>query len=232
MATSGRFIGLNAPQRAALLIVILLVYCPVGQAQQRQPQAARNNQRTPAAPREVESPPVAGARSAGVSRRNVTFTPEREAAALTFVRINRPELLEVLERLKGSNEAEYQRAICDFFWTSETLAGLRQDDARAYELALRAWRLEAQTHFLASQLAARPSEAQALRDELEQTVQELVDAQIETSAYETRRLESQLRRAQDRHARLAQRREELVAERLAALSKAIGESKLQPQENP
>jgi hypothetical protein len=164
---------------------------------------------------------VAGTRSVNVSRRSVQFTPEREAAALTFVRIHRPELLQVLERLKTSNEQEYQRAVCDFFWTSETLSRLRQDDPPGYELALRAWRLEALTHFLASQLAARPSEAESLRTELEQTVQQLVDAQIESSAHEVRRIEAQHRRAQDRHARLAQRREELVTERLTALIKAI-----------
>jgi hypothetical protein len=213
-----------------LLAGLMALASTAVQAQQRSPQAAPGNRRVPTA-REAESPPVPGARPGQLSRRSVTFTPEREAAALAFLRLNRPELLPVLEDLQSSKPDEYQRAICDFFWTSETLAAIRQDDARLHELSLRTWQLEAQTHLLASQLAGQPADAR-LRAELQQAVEELVDAQLAASAHEVRRLEAQFRRAQDRHHRQAARRDELVRQRYDALSQAIEQSGQTQGENP
>ncbi|MCI0359074.1 MAG: DUF1515 domain-containing protein [Planctomycetaceae bacterium] len=154
----------------------------------------------------------------------MTFTPEREAAAQTFVRLNRPELLAVLDALKASQPQQYQRAICDLFWTSESLAKIREQDSRWHELALKTWQLESQTHLLALQLASQPDDAEQLRAELESTVGKLVDAQLESSAYETKRMEAQLRRAQDRQHKLAARRDELVRERLGVLDQIITQS--------
>jgi hypothetical protein len=162
----------------------------------------------------------------------VTFTPEREAAALAFVRQNRPELDSVLADLKTRQPTEYQRAICDFFWASETLTLMRQEEPRRHDLALRAWQLESLVHYLASQLAGQPAEAGRLRGELELAVQQLVDVQIDTSAYEVERQETQLRRSQDRQKKLAARRDELVRERLNALSEAIEKSGSTAGRNP
>jgi hypothetical protein len=73
---------------------------------------------------------------------------------------------------------------------------------------------------LTSELAGQPADAERLRSELEQTVQQLVDVQIETSAYDLKRQEAQLRRAQERHQRLAGSKDELVRERLKVLMQA------------
>src|SRR5438132_8650434 len=67
-----------------------------------------------------------------------TFTPEREAAALTFVRQHHSELADLLSELKTSNEAEYQRAIAELFRKSEQLADTQARDPRRYELELAA----------------------------------------------------------------------------------------------
>ena len=191
---------------------------------QQRPSQTRPAGKRGAAPREPEAAPLAPTRLPKAAPRSVTFTPEREAAALAFVQTHRSELLPVLEDLKTRQPAEYQRAICDFFWVSETLAAMRQDDPQRHDLALRTWRLETLTHLLTSQLAGQPADAERLRIELEQSVQQLVDVQIETSAYDLKRQEAQLRRAQDRHQRLAERRDDLVRERLSALSQAIERS--------
>jgi hypothetical protein len=217
---------------ASLGILLLLgfpFWLTAAQAQQRSPKAAPAGKRGTA--RTPESSPLPGAR-ANVSRRSIVFTPEREAAALTFVRLNRPELLPVLEELKSRKLDEYERAICDYFWTSETLAAIRQDDPRRHELALRTWQLEAQTHLLASQLAGRPADADRIRSELQEVVKQLVDVQIETSAHDLRRLEAQHRRAQDRHKRLEGRRDELVGERMDAISRAIESQTTEPSGSP
>ena len=211
--------------RARALLVGLLLAAQASswaaaQTQPRTPRATPSGRRG-AAPREPEAREIAGARPVLATPRSITFTLEREAAALAFVRANGPELLPVLEDLKVRKQADYERAICDFFWTSETLAAIRQEDPGRYAVALRSWQLEARTHLLASQLAAQPSDAEKLRSELEQAVQQLVAAQIETSAYDLHRQEAQLRRAQERHQKLEAQRDELVRQRLAALSQAI-----------
>jgi hypothetical protein len=211
-----------------LLLAGFPCWFTVVQAEPRAPKAAPSGKRGTVRP---ESSPAAGTRN-NVSRRSIVFTPEREAAALTFVRLNRPELLGVLEELKSRKAEEYERAICDYFWTSETLAALHQDDPRRHELALRAWQLEAQTHLLASQLAGRPANAEPLKSELQEAVKQLVDVQIETSAYDVRRLEAQARRAQDRHKRLEGRRNELVTERMSALTLAIDSQAAPPAGSP
>lgn len=214
----GAFLGLS-------LLAALAVSLATVEAQHRSPapQAAQSGKRVPS-PRQPESNSLPGARLTKAPPRSLTFTPEREAAALAFVRLNRPELLELLEDLRTRNATEYQRAICDFFWTSEHLAAIREGEPGRYELALRTWQLETQTHLLTSQLAARSADAERLRAELEQVIQQLVDAQIASSAYEVRRMEAQLCRAQDRHKRLEGRRDELVREHSAALSQAIEQS--------
>ena len=213
--------------RTTLCVLLLTWLVSAADAQQRgdtggglrgQPRPA--NKRNPT-PRDAEAAPPAGMRLPKTAPRSITFTPEREAAALAFVATHRPELPPVLEDLKARQPSEYQRAICDFFWVSETLAAMRQADPQRHDLALRTWRLETLTHLLTSQLAGRPTDAERLRTELAQAVQQLVDVQIETSAYDLKRQEAQLRRAQERHQRLADRRNDLVRERLGALEQAI-----------
>ena len=206
--------------RTAFSLLFIVLGAGSVEAQQRPA-----NKRNPA-PRDAksETAPPAPTRLPKTAPRSVTFTPEREAAALAFVAAHRPELPPVLNDLKARQPTEYQRAICDFFWVSETLAAMRQADQERHDLALRTWRLETLANLLTSQLAGRPPDGERLRTELEQTVGQLVDVQIETSAYDLKRQEAQLRRAQDRHQRLADRRDELVRERLNALSQAIEQS--------
>ncbi|MBI1902229.1 MAG: hypothetical protein HYS13_14100 [Planctomycetia bacterium] len=167
-----------------------------------------------------------------IPRGKVTFTAEREAAALTFARQNRPELLDVLEDLKTRQATEYQRAICDLFWTSEMLAAVRQQDQQRYECALRTWQLEALANLLAARLAGAPADADRVKAELAQTVAQLVDAQLEESAYAVRRQEAQWKRAQDRQKRLEGQRDELVRERVGAMLKAIESSEPLPASDP
>jgi ribosomal 50S subunit-associated protein YjgA (DUF615 family) len=81
-------------------------------------------------------------------------------------------------------------------------------------------------------LASRPADADRIRAELEEAVKQLVDAQIETSANEVKRLEAQHRRAHDRHKRLEGRRGELVRERFDALTQAVEQSGSPKTDNP
>lgn len=169
----------------------------------------------------VPAPTAPAGRSGITPRARVIFTAEREAAALTFARDNRPELPAVLEDLKARQPAEYQRAICDLFWTSEMLTGIRQDDPKRHELALRTWQLESLANLQAARLPVAKDNVEQLQSELEQTVEQLVAAQLDESAYVVRRQEAQLKRAKDRQKRLEERRAELVQERLGSMLQMV-----------
>ena len=68
----------------------------------------------------------ASAKPVKSSKRVSGFTEEREAAAMTFVRMNHPELASLLDQLKLNDVAEYQRAIRELFHSSEKLAQLQE----------------------------------------------------------------------------------------------------------
>lgn len=149
------------------------------------------------------------------------FTEEREAAALTFVRKNRPELLKMLEQLQVHNPGEYERAIRDLFRTSETLASIKQEDRGRYELALKAWQAETHAHLLMARLVQEQGDAGKAKGELKQAVEKLVDVQLEQVADQVRRLEAELERARRHHQDIKDRRDEIVRQQLETRLQAV-----------
>ena len=149
------------------------------------------------------------------------FTEEREAAALTFARKNRPELLKMLEELKARNPAEYQRAVRDLFRTSEMLASINQEDPARYELALKGWQAETHTHLLAARLVHRQGDGDQVKGELKQAIAKLVDLQLEQVAEQVRRMEAGLEQTRRHHQELKSRRGEIVRQRMEAMLEMI-----------
>ena len=149
------------------------------------------------------------------------FTEEREAAALTFVRKNRPELLKMLEQLKVRNPGEYQRAIPDLFRTSEMLASIKQQDPARYEFALKAWQAETHTHLLMARLVHQQGDAGQAKRELKQAVEKVVDVQLEQAADQVRRMEAELEQARRHYQELKNRRDDIVGQRMEVMLQAV-----------
>jgi hypothetical protein len=107
------------------------------------------------------------------------FSEEREAAALFFAKKNAPEVLPLLEQLKKSNDAQYQREIREIFQVTEYLADL-QDDPRRHDLELKIWKTENKVYYLVARL---PSQDDAERKKTEASIhdlaRELVDLDIQ-----------------------------------------------------
>jgi hypothetical protein len=93
--------------------------------------------------------PAPAAKTAKAPER-AAMTPEREAAAITFVRQHHAELVDLLNQLKETKPAEYQAAIRELFQTSERLAQLREQDPQRYELELAAWKIKSRIQLLAA----------------------------------------------------------------------------------
>ena len=202
-----RVVPAHSRQRGLIgcLLCLAVVLGSASAAAQMESPAARQPQRKPAS--ESPPPPV--------------FTEEREAAALTFVRKNRPELLAMLEGIKLRRPADYQRAVGDLFRTSEMLTTVRQEDPGRYELALKGWQAEMHAGMLFARLVPQPGETKKLEAELRQAVEKVVELQIEQTAYQVRRMEGDLEQLRKHHQEQQSRRAELVRERMAAMLQAV-----------
>jgi hypothetical protein len=106
------------------------------------------------------------------------FTEEREAAALHFVRKNAPELMPLLDQLRKSNVAQYEREVREIFQVTEWLADLK-DDQRRHDLELKIWIGENKANAVIARLST-PSEEE--RKKYQQQLQDLAKELVELDA--------------------------------------------------
>lgn len=128
------------------------------------------------------------------------LTPEREAAAVTFVTLHHPDLAELLKHLKQSNPREYQRALRELFHQSENLAQTHEKDPRRYELDLEAWKLKSRIQLLAARLSMAYSKS--LEDELRTALGEQVDLRLRQQELMRDRLSTKLQEVEAEIARI------------------------------
>lgn len=153
----------------------------------------------------------------GKAAKASSFTPEREAAALTFVRAHHPELGSLLERLKPMNRPEYEQAIGELFDVSENLANLSLRDQKRYDVALEAWKARSRVELLAAQLASDPSPE--LESQLHQAVEAQLNVELRQQRLEKETLETRLHKVNETIDRLEENRDKLIESRYHSLLK-------------
>ena len=93
----------------------------------------------------------AGAKTAGRQQPQQTRTrttpdepvsAEAEKTALDFAHAQHPELADLLDALRRSNQPAYQAALRDVSREAERLAKLAERDSERYDLSLRIWNLD------------------------------------------------------------------------------------------
>lgn len=136
------------------------------------------------------------------------FTPEREAAALSFVRTHHPELADLLDRLKVRQPHEYQKAVRDLSRVSERLALSREEFPSRYELELKQWKLTSRIQVLTARLSMGRTPKQ------EQELKQLLAEQLETHR---ELVVLNLERAQGRVAALSRELDDLDSRKQAIL---------------
>jgi hypothetical protein len=172
----------------------------------------------PQRPAKVVPPGVARVpKVANAKAQAPTFTAEREAAALTFVQRHHPELATLLERLKPMNRAEYEQAIGELFQVSESLANLKERDARRYELALDAWKARSRVELLTAELASAPGPE--LESQLRQALDDQVNVELRQQQFDREALEARLRKVNESIDRIEQNHDKIVESRFRALLK-------------
>jgi hypothetical protein len=148
------------------------------------------------------------------------FTPEREAAALTFVSAHHLELAPLLAHLKKSRPNEYQKAIRKLFNDSERLAHSREMQPRRYELELQEWKLSSRIELLVARLTM--DRTPALEAELRKALAEQLDVRRALLVQERERASQRLESVDKEIADLDTNREQRLDEKF---EKAVSASK-------
>jgi hypothetical protein len=161
--------------------------------------------------------------------KNLVITPEREAAAMTFVRQHHPELAELLIHLKESSPKEHERAVRDLFRTSERLAQLQERDANVYELELKLWKARSRAQLLSAKLQMADSEE--LRHKLRGTLEEEYELQMQLLKRERDRLADRVNGLNSQIDRLTQRRNESIDSQFQKLTKTSGRPETKAKTN-
>ncbi|MHB8973507.1 MAG: hypothetical protein ACYC3X_28055 [Pirellulaceae bacterium] len=119
------------------------------------------------------------------------WSPEREAAALTFVRQELPELARLLDYLRKNQPRQYQRAVRELARTAERLSQIKERDPRRYELELQAWQTHARIDLLAAKWQLKPNDE--LRERLRAAIAEQMAVQQKLLTREHERLAQRLK---------------------------------------
>jgi hypothetical protein len=161
-----------------------------------------------------EKPAESSARS-NRTKELPAFTQEREAAAMTFVRMHHPELATLLEQLKTTNKAEYQRAIRDLFRTSERLAQAQERNPQRYELELEAWKINSRIQVLVARLVM--SRDPAIEAQLREALFAQISNRKQQVEYDRQRMSTRLSELDSELTEINRDQSQVVEERLKKL---------------
>lgn len=143
------------------------------------------------------------------------ITPEREAAALTFVQRNHPELAELLAYLKTSQPEEYQRAIRDIFRVTERLGQIQERDPLQYELEVAFWTAQSRAQLLAAR--AKMGASEELLRQLREALGMQMDARLALLRHERQKLAERLARIDGEIAMRESQREAMIQRQMEVL---------------
>jgi len=157
-----------------------------------------------------------------------TYTPEREAAALTFVASHHAELSPLLAYLKSSRPNEYQKAVRKLFSDSERLAYSRELQPRRYELELQEWKLQSRAELLVARLTM--GSTPKLEADLRRVLAEQMEVQRELLILDRERLAQRAAVIDREINRLVEQQEATLEERFKRALSSVGQ-KNQPLKN-
>lgn len=160
------------------------------------------------------------ASNAARAAKALVITPQREAAAISFVQEHHPELAVLLVPLKRSNSKEYEQAIRELFRTSERLAQAKERDDGRYQLELEIWKIESQIRLLVARLTMNPDDME-FQEELRELLVQRVDLRIRRHRLERDRLASRLERLDEVISSLEGERDKLVDQSHAQLLDSV-----------
>ncbi len=147
----------------------------------------------------------------------IAITPEREAAAITFVERNHAELAGLLGSLKANQPKQYEQAIREIFRVTERLAGVQERDPLLYELEVKLWTAQSQVQLLAARLKMSDRD-EGRQDDYRQQLREALSMQI---AARLEVLKHQREQASERLAKMDREIKQIEESREQAIEKQL-----------
>jgi hypothetical protein len=164
--------------------------------------------------------PAAGKQAAKGKNRPLTFTPEREAAALNFVERNHAELAELLATLKSSQPKQYEQAIKEIFRVTERLATIQERDPLHYELEVKLWTAQSRVQLLAARL--KMADGDSLKGDLREALAAQLDSRMAVLKHQRSQAADRLAKMDRDIDRLEGDRQQMIERQLETLARAAG----------
>lgn len=152
---------------------------------------------------------------------------DREEVALLFVGEHQPELLELLERLKGTKEKDYQQAIRELSRDSQRINSFKEKDPKRFEQEVRAWQLDSRIRLLTAKLSLedRPE----LQEDLKAALAERADLRLAQRKLERERVAARLAKLDEEIAGLVSQRDEILRKTFDRLVRAAERARPKPK---
>jgi len=165
-----------------------------------------------------QTTPKAGAKAK--NKPPLAITPEREAAALSFVERNHAELSELLVHLKTSQPKQYEQAIKEIYRVTERLAGVQERDPLHYELEVKLWTAQSRVQLLAARLKMGDSES--VKNELRQALATQIDARLDVLKHQKQQAAERLAKMESDISQLETNKEKAIERQLEMLARSAG----------
>ena len=171
----------------------------------------------------ADGKPAAASKKDAKTKLPLAITPEREAAVLTFVQRNHPELSDLLASLKASQPEEYERAMREIFRTTERLAQIQERDPLQYELEISAWTAQSKVQLLAARLKMGATDE--LRKQLRAALALQNDAKLALLKHERQKIADRLGKTDREISQYETDREKVIDKQLELLTRTAGDAR-------
>jgi hypothetical protein len=153
----------------------------------------------------------------GKNRPPLAITPEREAAALTFVERNHAELSALLAHLKSNQPKQYEQAVKEIYRVTERLAGIQERDPLLYELEVKHWTAQSHVQLLAARLKMEQTDEH--RQQLREALSAQIAARLDVLKHQHEQAAERLAKMEKDIAQLEENRERTIERQLDVLTK-------------
>ena len=175
------------------------------------------------APENTTAPVRSSAKKDAKVRPPVAVTPEHEAAVMSFVQRNHPELADLLVYLRAAQPEEYERAVKEIFRTTVRLATIQERDPLQYDLEVAAWTAQSHVQLLAAKLKMGSSDD--LVKQLRAALQMQNAAKVALLKHERQKAADRLEKLESDITRLEANRDDVVDRQLKLLTRAAAEGR-------
>lgn len=155
----------------------------------------------------------------GAEKQVEPLSREREENAIRFAREHHPELAELLEGLRKSDNPNFHAGLHDLARDAERLGKLGERDQERYSVSLRSWKLDSRIRLEIARLSMSSEDDFEAR--LRPMMEERQAARIQSLRLEQKRLSERLAKTEEQLANLKKNPTELVSAEIARLHKLV-----------